>query len=396
MASSDSCAIILLGNSGVGKSFLANRLLNDDQAFESRFSARSVTHQTEWKNYIAPNGSTQYLIGNLPGLMEANQKSIDENRNEIMKAFEQHPWGIILFVFGHTNGRIRDEDIVAFTRINNAYEFPSQSLLIIVNGIPSDRPSDYEERTKQLLHKITHVDDDHIYFIEKIITDENKMMIHRQLHEAIAKCKPVLHTKKHDIVLLVDEISRLKKESQQLQNQLLAQEQQQLYRQKSESITDVHQKRSQSQIELDKQISEFSEKSRQVIETTQTKHNLILAKYDEERRKSDHIELTKSAEEFSTNNERILSQIADMTPPPLPVQKESKRHILKRKTNQPESEPYYDTVIVNPSDGNILCNPNSIVNIYPNVSHIDFHSHSNTETHYHYHPDSNDDKTTRF
>ena len=100
MASSTPCAIILLGNSGVGKSFLANRLLNDDQAFESRFSARSVTRQTEWKNYVTSDGSTEYLVANIPGLIESNQKFIDENRTEIMKAFEQHPWAIVLFIYG--------------------------------------------------------------------------------------------------------------------------------------------------------------------------------------------------------------------------------------------------------------------------------------------------------
>jgi hypothetical protein len=402
MASSCPTVIIILGNSGVGKSFLANRLLNDDQAFKSRFSAQSVTHKTEWKNYKTSNGSTEYVVGNIPGLIENNQKLIDENRYEIMKALEQYPWTIVLFVFGHKNGRIPDEDLVAFTRINDAYEFPSQSLLIIVNGIPSDRPKGYEERTKQLLHEIIHVDENHIYFIEKVITDENKMMIHRQLHEAIAKCKPVQHTKKHDIVLLVDEISRLKRESQQLQNQLFAQEQQQLNRQKSETIFDVYQKTGQSQIELDKQISEFNEKSRQInesIEATRTKHNSFLAKHDEEQRKLNHTELTISAQELSTNNERILSQIADIRPPPPPVivtKKESKSHILKRKPDQPDNESYYITETVNPSDSNIPYNPNNVLHIYPNVSHIDVYSCSKIETHYNYYSDSNDDKSTCF
>ena len=380
MASSSPTAIIILGNSGVGKSFLANRLLNDDQAFESRFSARSVTHQTEWKNYRASNTSTEYVVGNIPGLIENNQKAIDENRHEIMKAFEQYPWAIVLFVFGHKNGRIPDEDLVAFARINDAYQFPSQSLLVIVNGIPSDRPNGYEERTKQLLHEITHVDENHIYFIEKVTNDESKILIHRQLHEAIAKCKPVHHTKKHDIELLVDEISRLKKESQQLQNQLLAQEQQQ--KSGGQSLIDIH-----------RQIPNFNVSR----EATQTRNTSFLTTHDEEQRRADHAELRKSAEDFTVNNQRLLSQIAELQPLPNETQKKSRFNILKRKADPPETTAsYYTTEIVPTSEHAAICQQINISTNDPNAPHIDINSY--TEIHHHHYQisPSNDDRTTRF
>ncbi|CAF0720553.1 unnamed protein product [Adineta steineri] len=224
MASATTCGLILLGNSGVGKSFLANRLLDDDEAFESKFSARSVTRHTEWKNMSTFIGKHIYSVANIPGLVEANQKLIDENRTEIMKAFEQCPFATVLFVFGHKNGRIPDEDLVAFMKINEAYEFPSTSLALIVNGIPSDRLEDYKEKTAQLLQELTHIDKGRIYFIEKVSSEESKKNIHGVLVEAVAKCQPIYHQKKHDIELLAEEISRLKTESKQRQEQLLAQE----------------------------------------------------------------------------------------------------------------------------------------------------------------------------
>jgi hypothetical protein len=224
MASAIKPGLILLGNSGVGKSFLANRLLDDDEAFESKFSARSVTRHTEWKDMTTAIGKHIYSVANIPGLVEANQKLIDENRHEIMKAFEQCPFAIVLFVFGHKNGRIPDEDLVAFTRINDAYEFPLESLLLIVNGIPSNRPDDYEGKTAELLHELTHVNKNHIYFIEKTTLEKSKRDIHNRLYEAIAKCEPSYHKKKQDIELVADEISRLKLESKQRQDKLLAQE----------------------------------------------------------------------------------------------------------------------------------------------------------------------------
>lgn len=224
MASAATCGLILLGNSGVGKSFLANRLLDDDEAFESTFSARSVTRHTEWKDMSTAIGKRIYSVANVPGLVEANQKLIDENRIEIMKAFEQCPSAIVLFVFSSNNGRLRDEDLVTFSRINDAYEFSTRSLILIINGIPSARPHDYEEKTAQLLQELIHVDKKCIYFIEKTTSEKSKTDIQHLLYEAIAKCEPTHHKKKHDIELLADEISRLKEESKHRQNQLLAQQ----------------------------------------------------------------------------------------------------------------------------------------------------------------------------
>jgi DNA replication protein DnaC len=62
--------LIILGNSGVGKSFLANILL-DREAFKHEFSARSVTHRTEYEEITFDNH--RYAIFNIPGLIEADQ-----------------------------------------------------------------------------------------------------------------------------------------------------------------------------------------------------------------------------------------------------------------------------------------------------------------------------------
>ena len=140
-SSTDIHGLILLGNSGVGKSFLANCFLNDDQAFESRFSAQSVTHLTEWKQMPGLN-HRYYDVANIPGLIEANQKLVSQNRDEIMNALGKYPSSIVIFVFGHRNGRIADEDLVAFHLITDAYQFHPDSTLIFINGIPRDHPDE--------------------------------------------------------------------------------------------------------------------------------------------------------------------------------------------------------------------------------------------------------------
>ena len=293
MASPVTCGLILLGNTGVGKSFLANRLLNDDSAFESRFSARSVTHHTEWKEIQVSSGGRIYSVANIPGLIEANQNLVDANRQEIMKAVEEHPLSIVIFVFGHRNGRISDEDLAAFKCINDAYEFPSGSLLIIVNGIPSDQPTDYEEHTAHLLHELIQVDMDHIYFIEKTTSDEKKQFIHEFLHEAVGKCQPSYQEKKRDIHLITDEISQLKAQSKQRQEHLLIQQEEYFRRQQQMKLM----------LQIDEDVS-GEQKQKSAVETKNSKLDL-----EEQKRQFDQWMNVKRKELDQSNAE--LKQLLD-------------------------------------------------------------------------------------
>lgn len=225
MASSTNiCGLILLGNSGVGKSFLANCILNDENAFESRFSVRSVTHVTEWKQIRGLNHYV-YDVANIPGLIEANQQLVDRNRHEIMNALAKYHLSIVIFVFGHRNGRIADEDLVAFNAITDAYQFHPDSLLIFINGIPNDHPIDYFEKTGNLIQQLTNVKHDQICFIETTTSKAGKEELHQTLHEILSDTPPNPHQKKGNIILITDELSQLKAVSKQKQDQLSAQQQ---------------------------------------------------------------------------------------------------------------------------------------------------------------------------
>ncbi len=151
MHNSRQYGLIILGNSGVGKSFLANILLGRE-AFNHEFSSTSVTHATEFQEVIV--GYISLAIFNIPGLIEANQERIDLNKREIDKAFAQRPNSIVMYVFGQTNGRIKDEDVVAFNAINEAYPFQPESLVLVVNGLPKRRPANYEGSTLVLLQQL--------------------------------------------------------------------------------------------------------------------------------------------------------------------------------------------------------------------------------------------------
>ncbi|CAF1690599.1 unnamed protein product, partial [Adineta ricciae] len=71
--SAETFVFILLGNTGVGKSFLANILLCDD-VFEHECSPSSVTHATEFRTFTF-KGKT-FIIFNIPGLIEDNQEAV--------------------------------------------------------------------------------------------------------------------------------------------------------------------------------------------------------------------------------------------------------------------------------------------------------------------------------
>ncbi|CAF1208722.1 unnamed protein product [Rotaria sp. Silwood1] len=137
--------LILLGNTGVGKSFIGNVVLGRD-VFEHDCSASSVTHETEFEDYAIGNGS--FAVFNIPGLIEAEQEAVDRNKTEIYKAFQQRPNSVVAFVFnGGSGGRIRDEDVVAFKAINDVYHFEPEALLLIINDLPHDRSPKYEGGT---------------------------------------------------------------------------------------------------------------------------------------------------------------------------------------------------------------------------------------------------------
>jgi predicted GTPase len=160
--------LIILGNSGVGKSFLANILVGHE-AFAHAFSSSSVTHETECAS--AKIDHSTITIFNIPGLIESEQERIDSNKKEIDKAFAQRPISMVIFMFGHQNGRIRDEDVATFNAINTAYPFQPESLVIVVNGLSSDRADTYEGFTLALLQRLLKgidITNDNTCFLDSI------------------------------------------------------------------------------------------------------------------------------------------------------------------------------------------------------------------------------------
>mgnify|MGYP002394904442 FL=1 len=96
--------LIILGNTGAGKSFIGNLILNRE-AFVHECNVDSVTHNTEFCEFS--EGPIQFSIFNIPGLIENEQAAVERNKVEIHKAFGIRPNSIVAFVFtAGAGGRI--------------------------------------------------------------------------------------------------------------------------------------------------------------------------------------------------------------------------------------------------------------------------------------------------
>ncbi|CAF4878767.1 unnamed protein product [Rotaria socialis] len=246
--------LILLGNSGVGKSFIGNVVFGRD-AFKHECSASSVTHETEFEDYAVGNAS--YAVFNIPGLIAADQRAVDRNKTEIYKAFQQRPNSVVAYVFqGGSGGRIRDEDVVAFKAINAAYNFQPESLLLIVNDLPLNRSPKYEGETAIKLEGLANIPSIRIYFLDRITNTElrsservgsansnasekkhgrapslgkllhssreqtEREKMRQKLIEAIIQCTPQVHEKHAKIQLIVDELKNLTEDSKKAQQKM--------------------------------------------------------------------------------------------------------------------------------------------------------------------------------
>ena len=133
--------IIILGSAGSGKSFLCNLIIGSEK-FEADFRPEAMTTKTE--HYRIETSQCDYLVYNITGLVEINQSQIDHNKQEIQQAFEECPTAIVIFVWTQIGGRAQSDDVIAFKALNDAYAFPQEALMFVVNNVPTSRPTTYE------------------------------------------------------------------------------------------------------------------------------------------------------------------------------------------------------------------------------------------------------------
>ncbi|CAF0853513.1 unnamed protein product [Didymodactylos carnosus] len=267
--------IIILGNAGSGKSFLCNILIGS-QRFKAAFRTRAVTLETEHHRIRAEG--INFRIYNIPGLIEIDRDGINRNKREIMRAFDECSNSIVLFVWSNVGGRVQQDDVIAFKALNEAYQFPQNSLGFVVNNLPPEREDDYDgEFTAEVVELLTPLE----FFVEDFVfvdkLDSNKeeskdkfKQARFQLLNLILSHKPTEQKKHTDIKLEADKINELRLEVQSQQEQ--ARKDRDRFEEKIDKMT--------------KEIKKAKDKARSKIEDLKEKLSDL---EDEDEEKSDEI-----------------------------------------------------------------------------------------------------------
>ena len=205
--------VIIVGNSGAGKSFLCNLLIGED-IFESKCTPEGVTKVTETYK-ISCGGMFDFLIYDIPGMIDADQDDIENNKKEIEKAFNNCPESIVIFAFRETGGRAQLDDIIAFKALQASYRFPPNCLMFVLNNIPADRPTEFDGKfmvTVSKLLPLAGISNETMFFLQTLNRNnsEEREDQRLKLFTFLSKRKPELQQKYQEIILRIDEINKHK------------------------------------------------------------------------------------------------------------------------------------------------------------------------------------------
>eukprot|EP00759_Apiculatamorpha_spiralis_P039510 PhF_6_TR38398/c0_g1_i1/m.57185 len=143
--------LLLVGNSGVGKSFIGSALVGDG-VFTSSHQVGSVTACVQSAEMYDPQGNF-WRIFDMPGLMEADSHNLERNAKEITKAFNAASGRpvVVAFVLTLEGGRMRAEHIESINHIKNSVQgLTLDNTVIIVNKVRDDEP---EEEVRGTIRK---------------------------------------------------------------------------------------------------------------------------------------------------------------------------------------------------------------------------------------------------
>ncbi|KAF9971440.1 hypothetical protein BGZ73_005630 [Actinomortierella ambigua] len=132
--------VLLVGNAGVGKSYLLNSIGGN---FRSGFSA--VDGLTSDSTYCDVNirGSTVRLI-DAPGLLEATDENVARNAKAITNALNMRGGFKLIFVLAECSGRVTPSDLYMIGTVMSGVDF-AINVGVIVNKVPEDDMKRYDE-----------------------------------------------------------------------------------------------------------------------------------------------------------------------------------------------------------------------------------------------------------
>jgi predicted GTPase len=161
--------VLVLGNSGTGKSWICNTLLLGE-FFCHLYSGTSVTDCNTFGVVQLSDGGV-IVVCNIPGLIESDPANIPRNVFHIQAAFNFLPTAktVAMFVMSGVNGRLLAADYEALRAVRRYVELPAKATAVVVNGVDRDEaPADYDATTAKQVRAILEEPTMTVDFIEKI------------------------------------------------------------------------------------------------------------------------------------------------------------------------------------------------------------------------------------
>jgi len=226
--------VLLIGNSGVGKSLLVNLILRREH-FRHAQEAVSVTDKVEWVHgYALLNGDMRKIaLFNIPGLIEADEANFSRNKVALTNAFAKQKQHVTVFVFGNNNGRLQADDVDAFIKVTKVYALQAQSLVVVFNQAKAG--SRWREDMVLMMRRLTGWRDAlRPVFIDQLTGEADGSFVYTsaaaeenraRLIAAIEQCTPDPHPKSGELAFKSEEIKAKTAEINTLQTEIKANEQ---------------------------------------------------------------------------------------------------------------------------------------------------------------------------
>lgn len=220
--------LYIIGNTGVGKSWLCNCLLGRWE-FDSKNQADSCTREVSsvetWlpttyqkdENIVA--GALPLRIFNVPGLLEADPERVKQNVRLLQSALDRKEMSLVLYVLTTEGGRIRDSDYAAFKALSEAYDLHQHSCMFVVNKCSK---RDNRQQITAYIHKVLGPFE--VGFLPGYDLSDQELeaeikLLHTQVTpmvvDMIRHLIPTSLRKQKELKLEADHIEDLKKQSQQ-------------------------------------------------------------------------------------------------------------------------------------------------------------------------------------
>ncbi|KAG0238840.1 hypothetical protein BGW42_000001 [Actinomortierella wolfii] len=134
--------VLLVGNPGVGKSYLLNSLGGH---FASGFSAvDGLTSQCDYKDVMIDSESGYVRLVDVPGLLETKGSRMKENSRAITEALRKEGKFKLIFVLAESSGRVQPSDLYMIGKVMKAIDY-TVDVGLVINKVPDGELEYYQK-----------------------------------------------------------------------------------------------------------------------------------------------------------------------------------------------------------------------------------------------------------